>query len=439
MILHTSGFKRRAPLAVCLTLAVLAALLAGGPHANAQAPGGFRQFIETLWPEAEAKGVSRRTFDAAFQGVALDLTAPDLVLPGKAPSEVKGQAEFTRTPAQYVNATYLARLADQGKALLVKHRAALEKIERELGVPPSVVLAIWGRETAFGAHRSPHYAIEALATQAFVGRRKELFRSELIWALKLLEDGIRTRDNLYGSWAGAMGLTQFMPSEYYTLAYDLDGDGRKDIWGSVPDALASAANQLRSKGWVAGQPWGLEVRLPPGTSCQLEGPPNARTVREWAKLGVVRTRGQAFPAGTLDAEAFILTPGGVHGPAFLALENFMVIKRYNMSDLYALFVGDLSDRIAGAGTFETPWGDVRQLSARGIEEIQTRLQAQGYAVAKIDGKAGMNTRALVGGYQKANGLKVDCWPSEALLSHMRSAEASKSLAPPTVKSSAETK
>ena len=135
MILHTSGFKRLAPLAVGLTLAVLPPCSAGGRHANAQAPGGFRQFIETLWPEAEAKGVSRRTFDAAFQGVALDLTAPDLVLPGKAPSEVKGQAEFTRTPAQYVNATYLARLADQGKALLVKHRQALEKIERELGVP----------------------------------------------------------------------------------------------------------------------------------------------------------------------------------------------------------------------------------------------------------------------------------------------------------------
>ena len=226
---------------------------------------------------------------------------------------------------------------------------------------------------------------------------------------------MRTRDSLNASWAGAMGLTQFMPSEYYTLAYDLDGDGRKDIWGSVPDALASAANQLRAKGWVPGQPWGLEVRLPAGATCGLEGPPNARTVREWIKLGLVRARGQAFPAETLDAQAFLLTPGGAYGPAFLALENFMVIKRYNMSDLYALFVGDLSDRIAGAGTFETPWGDVRQLSARGIEEIQTRLQAQGYAVAKIDGKAGMNTRALVGAYQKANGLKVDCWPSEALL------------------------
>jgi lytic murein transglycosylase len=418
--------ERRAPLLICLTLAVCAVLLAAVTQALAQTPGGFRQFIESLWPEAEAKGVSRRTFDTAFEGVKLDLTAPDLVLPGKASHEVKGQAEFTRTPAQYLSTTYLTRLADQGKSLLAKHRAALEKIERELGVPGHVVLAIWGRETAFGApNHSPHYVIQALATQAFLGRRKELFRNELLAALKLLEDGVRTRDNLNGSWAGAMGLTQFMPSEYYTLAYDLDGDGRKDIWGSVPDALASAANQLRSEGWVAGLPWGFEVRLPPAVTCDLEGPPNARTVGEWAKMGVVRAKGQAFPDTALDAQAFILAPAGAYGPTFLALENFMVIKRYNMSDLYALFVSDLSDRIAGKGTFETPWGDVRQLSTRGIEELQTRLQAKGYAVSKIDGKAGMNTRALVGAYQKASGLKVDCWPSEALLAHMRSADAVK--------------
>jgi lytic murein transglycosylase len=419
------GARRRLAVVGTALLLSIATWSVATRSALAQSPGAFRQFIDSLWPEAEAKGVSRRTFDAAFEGVKLDLTVPDLVLPGKTQSDVKGQAEFTRTPAQYVNATYLARLADQGKSLLAKHRETLEKIERQLGVPPPVLMAIWGRETAFGAHQSPHYAIQALATQAFLGRRKEMFRNELIWALKLLEDGVRTRQSLNASWAGAMGLTQFMPSEYYTLAYDLDGDGRKDIWGSVPDALASAANQLRFRGWVAGHPWGFEVRLPAGIACDLEGPANARTVREWAKLGVVRARLRAFPDNVLDAEAFILAPGGAHGPAFLALENFMVIKRYNMSDLYALFVGDLSDRIAGAGTFETPWGDVRQLSARGIEELQTRLQAKGYAIAKIDGKAGMNTRALVGAYQKANSLEVDCWPSEALLSHMRSAEAGK--------------
>ena len=435
MILLKSSIRRWAPLAACLSLAVCLPLLAHAPRAMAQSPSGFRQFVETLWPEAEAQGVSRATFDAAFQGVEVDLALPDLILPGKTPSEVKGQAEFTRTPAEYLNVGYLTSLAAQGKALRAKHAATLEKIEREIGVPGEVVLAIWGRESAFGSHRSPHYAIRALATQAWLGRRKDLFRSELIYALKLLEDGVRTRENMNASWAGAMGLTQFMPSEYYTLAYDLDGDGRKDIWGSVPDALASAANQLRAKGWVPGQPWGFEVRLPPATSCRLEGPPHTRTVREWAKLGVVRTRGRAFPDDVLDAQAFILTPGGAHGPAFLALENFMVIKRYNMSDLYALFVGDLADRIGGAGTFETPWGAVRQLSTRGIEEIQERLQARGYAISKVDGKAGMNTRALIGDYQYASRLKVDCWPSEALLRRLRNAAAPEKAARPAVKSS----
>ena len=285
------------------------------------------------------------------------------------------------------------------------------------------VLAIWGRETAFGTHRETHYAIRALATQAFTGRRKDMFRNELLHALKMLQDGVIKRETMKSSWAGAMGLTQFMPSEYQTLAYDLDGDGRRDIWTSVPDALASAANQLRGKGWMARQTWGYEVRLPKGTSCLAEGPLRAQPLRAWVKLGVVRTRGRAFDPASLDANAFILTPAGANGPAFLALENFLVIKRYNMSDLYALFVGDLGDRIAGDGGFETPWRSVRQLSAKGIEEIQERLQKLGYPIEKIDGKAGMNTRALIGAYQKASGLNVDCWPSEAVLAHARSAAA----------------
>jgi hypothetical protein len=170
---------------------------------------------------------------------------------------------------------------------------------------------------------------------------------------------------------------------------------------------------------VPGQSWGYEVRLPPSVTCRSEGPPHARSVREWMKLGVTRTSGGGFPEQSLDAQAFILTAGGSYGPAFLALENFMVIKRYNMSDLYAMFVGNLADRIAGGGAFDTPWGDVRQLSARGIEEIQQRLKDGGYDVAKIDGKAGMNTRALIGAYQEANKLKVDCWPSEEVLAHLR--------------------
>ena len=399
---------------------LLAAWLCFSPAANAQS--SFRAFVEGLWPEARAKGVSRATFDAAFRGVRPNLSLPDLVLPGKTERDVKGQAEFTKTPAQYIDRAYLARLAAQGKALTREHRATLDRIEREIGIPRQYVLAIWGRETAYGRHKATHYAIQALATQAYLGRRKELFRRELIYALKMLQDGVRTRDNMKSSWGGAMGLTQFMPSYYYLLAYDLDGDGRKDIWNSIPDALASTANQLRDKGWVARLPWAYEVRLPREASCRLEGPPHARRVRDWAALGVTRARNEAFPPHVLDAEAFVLTPAGANGPVFLAFENFMVTKRYNMSDSYAVFVGNLADRIAGGGDFRTPWKNVVQMPARGIAEIQERLKAAGYPVSKIDGKAGMNTRALIGAYQHASGLETDCWPSQATLEHLRAAQ-----------------
>jgi lytic murein transglycosylase len=405
--------------ALAAALVVLVALTCG--QARAQDQNAFRRFLAELWPEAAAMGVSRNTFDAALAGVEPDLTLPDLVLPGKEP---KGQAEFTRTPAQYLNTTYLAKLADQGKALLSQHSKWLDKIERELGVQRQFVLAIWGRETAYGAHRSQHYAVRALATQAYLGRRKDMFRTELLHALKMLQDGVRTRQTLTSSWAGALGLPQFMPSEFYTMAYDLDGDGRIDIWSSVPDALGSAANQLRAKGWVANQSWGYEVRLPASIGCLLEGPDNAKPVHEWVKLGVARVKGD-FPSHALDQQAFLLVPAGAHGAAFLALENFMVLKRYNMSDLYALFVGNLGDRIAGGGEFVTPWSDIKQLPAKGIEEIQEKLQAKGYPVAKVDGKAGMNTRSLIGTYQKANGLRIDCWPTKSLLDHVRGGKAAK--------------
>ena len=281
------------------------------------------------------------------------------------------------------------------------------------------MLAIWGRETAFGAHRSPHYAIKVLATQAYLGRRKDMFRNELLHALKMLQDGVRTRETLTSSWAGAMGLPQLMPSEFYTLAYDLDGDGRKRHlgarspmpWDRPPISCAPRAGCPTRAG-------ATRCGCRRDISCLSEGPDNAKPVREWVKAGVVRVAGE-FPAQALDQQAFVLAPAGAHGPAFLALENFLVFKRYNMSDLYALFVGNLGDRMVGGGDFRTPWGDVRQLSAKGIEEIQDKLQALGYAVAKIDGKAGMNTRSLIGAYQKANSLKIDCWPTEALLEHVR--------------------
>ncbi|HRD76333.1 MAG TPA: lytic murein transglycosylase [Hyphomicrobiaceae bacterium] len=405
-------------LAKAALVTLLAAQCLVGAPPRAMADAAFTAFIEALWPDAQALGISRATFDAAFKGVTPDLALPDLALPGK--TETRGQAEFVRPPRDYLASAFIARLADQGRKLSLQHAQVLAEIERRIGVERHVVLAIWGRETAYGGHKSQHYAIRVLATQAYTGRRKEMFRIELLQALKMLDEKVITIEAMRSSWAGAMGLTQFMPSEYFALAYDLDGDGRRDIWGSVGDALASAANQLKGKGWLTGQPWGIEVRLAlGGADCSYEGPDRTQPIAAWAKLGVLPVSGRAFSASELQLPAYLMMPAGAYGPAFLVTENFLVIKRYNMSDLYALFVGNLSDRIAGGGEFRTAFRDIAQLPTRDIEEVQRLLASAGVPMAKIDGKIGSNTRGEIGRFQRARQIKVDCWPTGELLAHLR--------------------
>jgi len=412
--------ERRAGLKSVLWLAIAIAMLGfaalAAPPAAADAK--LDAWIEGLWPEAEAAGVSRATFDKALAGFKPDMKLPDLDIPGRPANDASGQAEFTRAPAEYLDRAYLVRLAATGRDLAVKHKATLEKIERDLGVDRYSVLAIWGRETAFGAHKLPHDAINVCATLAYLGRRKELFRLELIAALKMLESGV-PRSRMRSSWAGAMGLTQFMPSEYFKHAHDLDGDGTTDIWTSVPDALASAASQLKGKGWVAGQTWGYEVRLTREADCGFEGPTQERPIAEWARMGLQRAGGRPWTEAQLALSAYLMSPAGGYGPSFLVLENYKVIRRYNMSDLYAVFVGNLADRIAGGGDFVTAWGGTGPQKTRSIVEIQERLQAAGYDVEKIDGKVGSNTRKVIGQYERANNLKVDCWPSDTVLAHVR--------------------
>lgn len=395
------------------------ALLVSVCGSAAAAGDEFSTWLEALWPEAQALGVSRATFDTAFRGMQPDLSLPDLALPGREPkADSRGQAEFTRAPGEYLDKPYLENLAAEGRTLLAKHKTALDKIERDIGVDRYSLLAIWGRETAFGNYKLPHDAINVLATEAYIGRRKELFRAEILAALKMLEIGV-PRSEMRSSWAGAVGLTQFMPTEYAPYARDIDGDGKKDIFHSVPDALGSTAAQLKGKGWVPGQTWGYEVRIPATADCGFEGPTQARPIAAWAKLGFVRAGKRAWTAEHMGLEAYLMSPAGAYGPSFLVLENYKVIRRYNTSDLYAVFVGHLADRIAGSGDFETPWGGTGAQKTSVIEEIQKRLQALGYDVEKIDGKVGSNTRKVIGGYQRANKLKVDCWPSDSVLAHVR--------------------
>ena len=405
---------------ISIFVMLAAALGAAAAPAHAQTDDAtFARFVEAVWPDAQQAGVTRTTFDRAFKGVRPDLSLPDLVLPGQSPSQVRGQAEFVKPPQAYLDRVQLARLAGNGRAFMARHLEWLQRIESEIGVERHVVMGIWGRETAYGTHKLPHYAIRVLATQAWLGRRKEMFRTELIAGLKLLEDRVITVAAMRSSWAGALGLPQFMPSEYDLHAYDLDRDGRKDIWNSVPDALASAARQLKAKGWALGLPWAFEVRLPGKVDCAHEGPGDAKPLAEWARLGVRLVDGQPLPQQHKDQPAYLMSPGGTHGPMFLATENFKVIRAYNTSDLYAVFVGHLADRIAGGGDFATPWRGIGQLPAIEIEETQQRLKERGFAIDRIDGKIGSNTRRQIGLFQRGSGLGVDCWPGASTLTRLR--------------------
>jgi lytic murein transglycosylase len=405
---------RRSVLAVALLIAAAASL-------PAYADAAFQQWLQSLWPQAQQLGVSRATFDAATRGLEPDLSLPDLIIPGRPDKAPGGQAEFVQTPADYLKEASLVRLATQGRGLAAEHRATLARIEREFGVPPPVILAIWGRETAYGGHRLPHNAIRVLATQAYVGRRKEQFREEFLYALKILQDGHAKLADMRSSWAGAMGLTQFLPTEFYKHAVDFDGDGRRDIWTSVPDALASAAKQLVAKGWQPGRAWAYEVRAPQEVDCTIAEPSRTFPVSEWIKRGYVFVGTRRPSPAELAEPASLLMPEGTYGPAFLTLKNYYVIKDYNFSDLYVLFVGNLADRIGGGSSFVTPWSKASQLHTADVENMQRTLTKLGLYGDKIDGKAGMLTRAALGSYQKANGLRLDCWPTRAVLDHMQKA------------------
>jgi lytic murein transglycosylase len=383
----------------------------------AQADTDFEKFLAGTWPQAQELGVSRATFDAATRGLEPDYSLPDLAIPGRKEA-APPQPEFVQTPGQYVRERTLESLAAQGKKFKLQYAGTLSRIEQEFGVPGNVVLAIWARETDYGSERQPYDALRVLATQAYVGKRKDFFRNEFLQAVKMLQDGV-PRADLRSSWGGAMGLTQFLPSEFYKYGVDFDHSGRADIWHSVPDALASAAKQLKDKGWQTGKPWAIEVHAPADVDCTIAEPSHIMAVAEWLKRGYVPAYGRKLSAAELATEASLLLPEGTYGPAFLTPKNYYVLKEYNYSDLYVLFVGHLSDLIGGGRPFQTPWSKNAQLKTAEVETMQQRLTSLGLYKDKLDGKAGMLTRAALGAYQKKNGLKIDCWPTAAVLDHMR--------------------
>lgn len=387
----------------------------------------FAEWLEALWPDAEAAGISRKTFDTHLKGLKLDWSLPHLVPPDPAAPggpalpqalvpKPRHQAEFD-IPEAYFNKGTLTALANTGRAKSKQLAPTLAAIQKQYEVPASIIVSIWGRETGFGKAVLPYDAVSAIATQAFMGRRPDEFRPQLIGALKILELGHAKRSEMKSSWAGAMGYTQFLPSDFETHGVDFDGDGRRDIWNSVPDALASAGNSLHSQGWDGKQPWAYEVELPEGFDCTLQGPDLARTIEEWVKLGVTRVRDRPFPEARRNDETFLVLPAGLKGPAFLATNNFSVLKLYNNSDVYAIFVGHVADMIAyGAPVdFVGKWQKVERFARDRIQRFQEALVAQGHDVGKVDGLSGFKTRRSIGMQEKKLGLPLTCYPSHALI------------------------
>jgi lytic murein transglycosylase len=378
---------------------LMAIAFAAMPAKAASLDTGFRSWIENdLWPQAQAKGISRATFDTSLAGVKLYLDLPDLVIPGQKPKVPKKQlqAEFS-APANYFAEKTIAPLVSGGKARAGQYAKVLKSIEKKYGVPSGIILAIWGRESGFGKAQGNYPAFDVLATKAYMSSRKDLFLKEVLAALEIVERGYASPNMMKTSWAGAMGQPQFLPSSYLDHAVDFDGDGRRDIWNSAPDTLASIANYLVNYG------------------CALEGPDRGKPLPVWIEAGIARANGKPFAKSEAGKEQFLLAPAGRFGPLFLATGNFYVIKNYNISDLYALFIGHVADRINGGGAgFAAPWGKVGTLARSDIGAMQNALVKIGYDVGKPDGLPGFKTRRSIGDWQTKNGLAATCFPDAAL-------------------------
>ena len=377
--------------------------------APARADARYDKFVKSFWASARKAGISRKTYDAAFKGLS-----PDPVVIEKNAY----QPEFKLPPSQYVVAAVTDTRVRIGKEMLEKYKDELDKIEKRWGVDKHVLLAIWGMETNFGTFKGKMNVIRSLSTLAYKGRRARFGRSQLIAALRMMERGVVPEGPMLGSWAGAMGHTQLIPVNYLKFAVDFDGDGKRDIWNTPVEALASTANFLGRQKWLGGKTWGYEVKLPSRVGKGSAGRRRSRSIAKWAALGVKRVNGAGFPRPK--DRAYLYLPMGTKGPAFLLLNNFRVIMRYNAAHTYALSVGHLADRIRGGDAFVTPWPDgARALTEEERFEIQRGLAARGHDVGGIDGVLGSKTRAAIRVLQKEKGVKVDGFPTPKILELLR--------------------
>ncbi|MGO4726865.1 MULTISPECIES: lytic murein transglycosylase [unclassified Inquilinus] len=370
---------------------------------------GFQQWVAAFRAEAAGRGISQATLATAFDTVQF--------LPKVIDSD-QSQSEFTKSVWTYLDSAVSPDRIRNGQAMLAQWSSAANSAEQRYGVPKQVIVAIWGIESNYGQNFGNIEIIDALATLGYEGRRQDFAKTELYAALQILQQGDISRDRMLGSWAGAMGNTQFLPSVFLSSAVDADGDGRRDIWGSIPDVMASTANYLAQSGWQRGQPWGVEVTLPPGFDYSVAELTTKLPVAQWAAMGVRPVSGRTLPAL---GDASVITPAGARGPAFLVGPNFGVIMKYNASTSYALAVGHLSDRLAGGGPIAGAWPrDEQPLSRNEVMELQSLLEAKGFSTGGTpDGLLGPATRKAIRGWQVSKGQIPDGFATTALLQAVR--------------------
>ena len=369
----------------------------------------FGNCIERLWPDAARRGVSRATFEHFTTGLTPDLSIMD---------KLDAQPEFTKATWDYLDVLVSDERIARGREVLTQYAPVFAAVARAYGVDPTIIAAIWGVESNYGTLGGDRPVIRSTATLACVGRRQDYFREEFLATLEILQRGDVPAERLVGSWAGAFGPTQFMPSSFKRYAVDFDGDGRRDVVDSIPDVIASTANNLKTDGWVAGQRWGYEVVLPSGFDFLLTDRSRQMTLRQWEDLGVRRAGDGSFRES--DARAYLLMPAGARGPAFLMLQNFRVIMRYNPAEAYALAIGHLADRLRGGGPFVQPWPrDERVLTLDERYEMQQLLARRGFDAGEPDGLLGPRTRLAIRNFQASIGEIPDGFASSGLLDRLR--------------------
>ncbi len=372
------------------------------------AAADFPNCIERLWSAAARRGISRVTFRAYAERLTPDLRIMDLL---------DAQPEFTKSFWDYLDLLVTDERIEKGRELLQRYDRTFDAVERAYGVDRHIIAAIWGIESNYGTLGGDRPVVRSTATLACIGRRQRYFRDEFLAALEILQHGDIRPDRLVGSWAGAFGPTQFMPTAFKRYAVDFDGDGRRDVVDSIPDVIASTANNLKKDGWVSGETWGYEVVVPATFDFRLAGPSHAMTLRDWQRAGIVRPSHQPFPR--LDDRAYLLVPAGVQGPGFLMLTNFRVIMKYNPAEAYALAIGHLADRLRGGGPFVQQWPRYERVLSRDERlELQQLLARHGYDI-EPDGHLGARTRAAIRDFQASAGIVPDGFASATVLNRLR--------------------